>query len=217
MTRHTMATIGIALLAGSAAFAQSDDKRLETWLATCDANGDEALTLNEIRTLEPDFLSAAFAKYDRDRDGLLTQKDLDQLRAANSEAVQRVNTIREFLTYDMGDNGRVGLKEIQAKRPAATQAEFTEHDLDKDGFITHTDLVVAERMVDEETDENDDTKMLQEILAKIRAVDANRDRAITFEEATAQFPNLTREQFNALDRNGDETLSRADLSSRPKR
>jgi Ca2+-binding EF-hand superfamily protein len=47
-------------------------------------------------------------------------------------------------------------------------------------------------------------------LEKLREADTNGDKAVTFEEAQAAFPNITQERFNKLDKNSDGKLTKED-------
>ena len=48
------------------------------------------------------------------------------------------------------------------------------------------------------------------MMQRLKQADANGDGKLSFEEARAAFPKLTRERFNQMDRNQDGFLSRED-------
>lgn len=53
-----------------------------------------------------------------------------------------------------------------------------------------------------------------QVVHLLKQADADGDGQVTFEEASAKFPKVTREVFDKMDRNDDGVLTRADIPAR---
>ncbi|MCC6488727.1 MAG: hypothetical protein IT364_14610 [Candidatus Hydrogenedentes bacterium] len=95
---------------------------------------------------------------------------------------------------DADKNGEVTFEELKAVLPNLTEERFDKMDRDGDGVLTRKDLPKREHR----------------LLKLLKEADTNGDRQVTYEEAVAVLPNLTQEQFDKLDKNGDGVLSRDD-------
>jgi Ca2+-binding EF-hand superfamily protein len=95
---------------------------------------------------------------------------------------------------DANGDGSIDLGELQAVRPNTTVEQFNRADADHNGLLSRDELRAAGR------------GMRQHI-------DTNNDGAISFEELQAQRPNITPEQFAALDADHNGTLNREEARS----
>lgn len=96
---------------------------------------------------------------------------------------------------DANGDGAVDLAELQALRPNATIEQFNRADKDGNGLLSREELRAAGRALREPP------------------VDTNKDGSISFEELQAQRPNITREQFAAIDADNNGSLSREEMRS----
>jgi Ca2+-binding EF-hand superfamily protein len=96
---------------------------------------------------------------------------------------------------DANGDGSIDLAELQAVRPNATVEQFNAADKDGNGLLSREEIRGFAREL------------------RGPPVDANGDGAVSFEELQARRPNITQEQFTALDADGSGGLSRAELRS----
>lgn len=96
---------------------------------------------------------------------------------------------------DTNGDGSVDLTELQAVRPNATVEQFNRADKDGNGLLSREELRAAGRDM------------------RRPPADTNNDGGISFEELQAQRPNITREQFAAIDADNNGSLSREEIRS----
>ena len=173
--------------------------RLLRLLHEADANGDGAVTLDELRAIHPDFSEDAFARLDLNGDGVLSREDLPDAPPAGPHEL----LLRLLREADANGDGEVTFEELHAMAPEAAEAHFDRLDQNGDGVLSRADL---------DESPNDPVRRL---LYLIEQADANGDDVVTFDELTELFPELTPAQFESLDRNGDGMLSVEDLPEAP--
>ena len=106
--------------------------------------------------------------------------------------------------------------------------KIREADTDGDGQVTHEEFMAAVPEIAEQIfkhlDRNEDGVLNPDDhpeggrrgmrgphgVGSLREADANDDHQVSFEELTAVKPEITQEQFDEMDRNGDGVLSRDD-------
>ncbi|NIA13127.1 MAG: hypothetical protein GWP08_03525 [Nitrospiraceae bacterium] len=171
-----------------------------------DTNGDGKVTLEELKALAPNMTAERFAHIDANGDGALT---LEEVRAAGPRdrggvpgAPGRRGIAERLRKADANGDDKVSLEELQAVAPKMTADNFKRLDRDGDGFITKSDIPPGGHR---------GRPPMREIAKK---ADTDGNRQITFEELSAAVPEITRERFNEMDRNGDGVLSPADNPNR---
>lgn len=96
---------------------------------------------------------------------------------------------------DTNGDGAIDLPELQAVRPNATIEQFNAADTDHNGLLSREEMRAAARAM------------------RGPPIDTNNDGAISFEELQAQRPNVTPEQFAALDADQSGALTREEIRS----
>lgn len=169
-------------------------------LAQADANHDGAVTYAELKAVLPQITEAQFHALDRNHDHVLTREDFP----APPPEHPYVRLMRLLMEADANDDHMVTLAELQALIPTFTQYAFDYLDRNDDGVLTRDDLPKGPPPGPREM-----------LLHLLRAADADENGAVTFDELQALAPELTEEQFNRLDQNGDSVISRYDLPPFP--
>jgi len=168
-------------------------------LIAADTNGDGKITLEEAKAAFPNGTQEQFNKLDRNHDGVRSMADKPQ---ENGQAgTKRGALLQKLQAADTNNDGKVTLEEAKAAFPNGTQEQFNKLDRNHDGVLS---------MADKPQGNGQANTGRSEMLQRLRAADTNNDGTVTFEEAKAAFPKLTRERFSKLDRNGDGVLSMAD-------
>ncbi len=96
---------------------------------------------------------------------------------------------------DTNGDGSIDLPELQAVRPNTTIEQFNAADADRNGLLSRDEMRAAARA------------------KRGPPIDTNNDGAISFEELQSQRPNVTPEQFAALDADKSGALSREEVRS----
>jgi Ca2+-binding EF-hand superfamily protein len=168
------------------------------FLRTADADQNGAITYEEAKALVPALTQEQFDYLDNNGDGVLTRDDLPA--APPEDPVRRLlNLLRQL---DTNHDNAVSYEEILAWVPSFPQEAFDVLDVNGDGVLTLADLPEG-------------PKPYEELLALLRQADVNHDEQVTFEELQAVVPQISQEQFDHLDRNGDGVISREDFQSAP--
>jgi len=121
--------------------------------------------------------------------------------AGQNGAAGKGQRMQRLIAADTNGDGKITLEEAKAAFPNGTQEQFNKLDRNHDGVLS---------MADKPQGNGQANTGRSEMLQRLRAADTNNDGTVTFEEAKAAFPKLTRERFSKLDRNGDGVLSMAD-------
>lgn len=128
-------------------------------------------------------LWAQAPKLDANGDGSVS---LEEFQAA------QLGRVRErFAALDTNGDGSISLEEFQSRPLAASQRRFAGLDTDGDGELSAKELEAARHRG----------------RAPRTPIDTNGDGAWSFAELQAVRPDLTIEQFNRLDRNGDGLIT----------
>ena len=173
-------------------------ERLVQILREADADGDGQVTFDELKALVPNLTQEQFDKLDRNDDGVITPADKPELPL---DPIQRA--LRLLKEADADDNGEVTFDELKAVMPALTQELFNRLDKNDDGVITKDDL--PETPLDPR----------ERLVRLLKEADADNNGEVTFDELKAKLPNLTQEQFDKLDRNGDGVITKDDAPTDP--
>jgi Ca2+-binding EF-hand superfamily protein len=166
-------------------------------LREADTDHDGQVTLQEFLAARPELTADDFTRLDLNGDGILTRADAPDGQLDPVQAL--LGLLRET---DANGDGVVTFEEAAAFRPDLTQEQFASLDVNGDGVLSRDDLPPP-------------TDPMARLIALLPAADANHDNAVTFDELQALAPDLTQEQFNKLDRNGDGVIASDDLAPPP--
>jgi Ca2+-binding EF-hand superfamily protein len=106
------------------------------------------------------------------------------------------------MRLDTDGDGAVSLEELRTVRPETSDARFAELDADGDGKLTPQEMRAGREHMAARRRE-----MAEEL-------DTDGDGAWSLAELKARRPELTAEEFNRLDRNGDGVISADERPSR---
>lgn len=204
MFAGTLRCVLIGVVAGGAALAQVGEptaqkadarpNALRNLLDEADMNGDEKLTLEEIRSVRPRFPQTSFDRMDRNGDGMVTADE--RAPATGRRGGKMMDSLLRMADTD-GD-AKVTLKEAQTIRPAMNEDRFRRLDRDGDGFLSAKDQVVP-------------TRALGGVWpSKKPAAGAPKDAQLSYAEIVKAKPEFPKAVFDLLDVNGDGVLSALD-------
>ena len=100
---------------------------------------------------------------------------------------------------DANGDHEVTFQELSAKYPQATQGAFDRLDRNDDGVLSKADIP-----------QRGARNRLHRLYEQLRDADTNGDGSVTYEEASAAMPRMTRAIFDRLDRNDDGVISKED-------
>lgn len=166
-------------------------------LKQADANGDGKVTFEEFSAAQPSADRKTFDQLDKNKDGVISQEDRLVRRAEPP-------TLVSLQQADKDGDGKITLKEAQAVIPGMTQEKFAVFDRDKDGVVSKDELPKLPAL----------PSPPHPIFARFREADKDGNGKVTLEEAQAVVPDITKEKFSQLDKNGDGVLSPEDQPSR---
>jgi Ca2+-binding EF-hand superfamily protein len=161
-------------------------------LEHADADQNGQVTFEELLALLPDLTQEQFDRMDRNEDGVLTEDDAPE---PPLDPIARL--IRLLHDADANEDGQVTFEELQAVAPELTEERFNELDKNDDNVITGEDL----------PEHHGPDDYIRHLLEE---ADADENSEVTFEELQAVLPELTQEQFDRLDQNGDGVISEDD-------
>lgn len=180
-----------ALIAASTAYAQAPQAKkagLGEIFEQADTNGDKKVTFDELKAVRPGMTQEKFAKFDHNKDGVLTQEDA-RLAAGG---------VKQFLKEaDANGDRQVTFDELKAKRPGMTQERFAKIDRNKDGVLTLADLPEP----GQGQGQGPGPKGL------FADADTNKDGKVTPEEFKAARPSAPADRFTTLDKNKDGAIT----------
>jgi Ca2+-binding EF-hand superfamily protein len=186
MTTTKLAGLVAMLVTAGAASAQ----------LAADANGDGAVSLDEMQQAAADAAARRFTRLDKDGDGLVTTDEMRQARRP-----RRAGPGAGLL----GPDGSVSLEELRARRPNIDLERLKALDENQDGSLTRDELVAGRGRAPRE---------------RFARLDTNGDGALSLDELQAVRPELTVDAFNRLDQNGDGLITPDERSAhrgRPRR
>lgn len=184
LTRIGLA-VAIALASAGIAAQESPQERQPV-----DSNGDGSISIDELRAARPQVTEERFAAMDTNGDGQLSR---DEMRAAAPARRDGANR-RERPNLDTNGDGKISLAEMQASRPNATSERFNALDSDHDGFLSRDEIASQRQRFD--------------------ALDSDSSGGTSLDEIRSQRPNMTQEQFDRMDRNGDGQVDATELRRR---
>jgi len=198
------------LLSSTAVLAQSQS------FDALDSDGDDKLSFSDLRPAWPDLTQEAFDAADIDGDDFLDLTQFDALSASMGSAsstevaaVGRVSPVVEgpaFESLDSDGDGKLDFSSVSTL-PGATMEIFDAADMDDDDFLDPTQyeafkngLVNPDMPMDVAGSANPST------LPAFESIDSDGDDKIAFSDLTGVLPNITQDQFDAADMDGDDFL-----------
>lgn len=177
--------------------------RLAELLRKADANGDEKVSLEELQAAAPKMTADKFKHLDRDGNGFITKSDIPVggrgPRGPMRELARKADT---------DGNRQITFDELIAVAPEFKRERFDAMDRSGDGVLSPADHPGPGGLGQRPRGGRG------ELLKKLREADADADGKITYEEAKTAKPDLPKEVFDRIDRNGDGVISKED--ARPK-
>jgi hypothetical protein len=207
------------------------------FLNGADTNGDGNITLEELQAVKPEVDAERFARMDRNDDGVLNEADRpegrrgrrgpgpDGERGPNADGRRgpgpdgdrgpgRRGHGQFMEKADTDGDGGVSLEELQAIRPDATAELFAKRDTNGDGVLNRDDRPEMGREgrgpEGREGKRGPGAEGRRGGGERMKALDTNEDGGVSFEEMQAVRPDLTQEDFDARDKNGDGVINRED-------
>lgn len=113
----------IAVLISAPALAGNPDRPKDT-------NGDGKVDFAEVQAARPDWTKDQFDKADANRDGILSDAELNALPGEG----------HHYGAVDSDKDGNYSLDEVRATHPNLTQEEYARWDANKDGKVTKDEL-----------------------------------------------------------------------------
>jgi Ca2+-binding EF-hand superfamily protein len=184
---------------------KSDQKRISLTeiIQKADKDGDEKVTIEEMKASNMTISQEGFDRFDRNKDGFLTKDDVSSRKGETSEQYNRPHA-KLITDADVNKDGKTTFEELKAVLPKMTEERFKRLDKNGDGALSSADNSTEEIV---QPVNNPDAPHFRQ---KIVGADANHDGKVTYEEAKELFPNMTQEGFNKRDTNGDGVLTSDD-------
>lgn len=186
------------------------------FLKNADTDGDGNITLEELQAVKPEVDAERFARMDRNDDGVLNEADRpEDMRGrrgpgADGDRGPGRRGHGQFMEKaDTDGDGGVSLEELQAVRPEATAEMFAERDTNGDGVLNRDDRPEMSRE-GRRGKRGPGAEGRRGGGERMSALDTNEDGGVSFEEMQAARPDLTQEDFDARDKNGDGVINRED-------
>jgi Ca2+-binding EF-hand superfamily protein len=177
-------------------------------LRKADADKNKEVTREEFKAAFPNAPEGRFDALDRNKDGVLDQKDMPAAKASPG-AGQATELIKTITKADTNGDGKVTFEELQAVRPGITKEAYNKLDKNGDGVLSKEDRPEpGSGPAQAAPGQKKPNK--QDFQKKLKEADQNGDGKLSFEEAKTAFPNLTKEKFDKRDTNGDGFLSKED-------
>ncbi|HEO69704.1 MAG TPA: hypothetical protein ENN80_00455, partial [Candidatus Hydrogenedentes bacterium] len=168
---------------------------------------DGGVSYSEVCLLVPGLSVELFALADWDDDELVTPADVEAIAANLPEAVELALELA-----DTNEDGAISLEEAQAHIPILTQDLFAMVDMNGDGVLDVNDLSALDVVPPDPPDPPSPTVgVLQELIRMGLLLDANGDCIITYEEAEAELPGLSRKLFSLFNVTGDLLVTCGDI------
>lgn len=177
-------------------------------LKDMDADGNQKLTLEEIKAKRPGFPDEMFKSMDTNKDGVLSKDDHPMMAGPGSPR----EMLKElFAKADADKDGKLTYDEIKAVRPKFPEEIFKRMDTNKDGVLSKEDRPAGPP----ETAQAPAAEQPAQAAApkprlNLKEADTNGDGRVTLEEAQKAMPAMTPEKFKRMDRNADGAITKED-------
>lgn len=178
--------------------------------STADANEDLLLSSEEAEAAVSGLTVEQFAAIDANDDDFISEAETSTV--ATARAV-RLETQAElllvgFATGDTDEDGSLSREEAVAIVAELNFEDFQDHDLNRDGLLSETELTTTATTGD--ADLESAAELIEEFFYE---ADLNRDGFVSREEAVRGISTLTLRDFQELDGDGDGLLTRAEVST----
>jgi Ca2+-binding EF-hand superfamily protein len=175
-----------------------------------DTDSDGALSRAEVLALLPDFTYEDFVGLNLDRNEVLTETELNTVATAgDADLESAAELISEFFfDADVDGDGFVSREEAQRGISTLTLRDFQEMDTDGDGLLSESEVDAAAIVGDAELE-----TAAEALSDGFAGADSDDDGTLSRTEAETILPELTLEQFQSLDTDGDESLSEAEVTA----
>ena len=188
-------------------------------MMAADTNKDGGVSFEELKAVRPDATEEKFAERDTNGDGVLNKDDRpEDGRGPGGKHGKRGNGPEgrrgggeHMKAADTDGDGGVSFEELKAVRPDATDEMFAKRDTNGDGVLNKDDRPEDARGPGGEHGKRGHGPEGRRGGGEgMKAADTNEDGGVSFEELKAVRPDLTQEDFDARDTNGDGVLNRED-------
>ena len=198
MKRLMIATAASALAAGSALAA--------TDINAVDLDGNGYASVEEIKTVFPEFDVTFFADIDANGDNRVAPQEILELEA--QEILGRYDMVpveeQRLIVLDTDSSGFIDADEMAAVFSDFDAEDFAAIDTNDDNRVTYGEFYTLEA---------------QQIVARyydgtimdIADIDTNGDAFADFNEMVAAYPGLSQSDFNDIDGNDDNRISSQEL------
>ncbi|MCP4643238.1 MAG: hypothetical protein GY851_22515 [bacterium] len=179
-------------------------------LKQADANGDNQVSYEELASVAPNMTKQRFVHLDTNGDGVLSDADGPKPGPPSAgKSGPRNEMLDRIKEADTDEDGKVTFEEAVAAFPGLTQEGFNKFDINNDGILSAVDVPEGPPAGPPAGAPSGPPEQRGR-LAVLRKADTNGDTKVTFEELNALMPNVTRERFDAFDKDGDGVLTPGD-------
>ncbi len=133
-TAALLALVPVALVAAEQGEGKHGNHLLKRW----DSNGDKVITREEAQAAAAENVGERFDSMDANKDGTITQDELDQLREQRRTAMKE-RMEQRFKDADKNSDGALSKEEAQASMPRLVR-HYDSVDQDKNGLVTTEEL-----------------------------------------------------------------------------
>lgn len=209
-------------------FAFSWAQKAEDFIKTYDKNGDGKVSLKEY-----DGDRETFYRYDRDRDGVITDKELSKEGQANSDLIKTFDrnannvvernefpgTPEDFNRYDQNKDGVISLQEAQSVTAGGAlggpggsdKTPFDQADKDGDGFLSKKEIRLTKKEFKQFDTDKDNRIGREEFLEVTKARQEKQEATAAKNRGGKTRPQNANEFMARWDKNHDDVLVQDEL------
>lgn len=188
-------TLAATLLSASAVSAAG--------IETVDSNGDRFASFSEIAAVYPTMTRSDFRVLDTNDDRRVSAVEFS---ASGAQAVLNKHVTRATVagvgSLDLNGDGFASRAELSSAYPGFNSFDFDDLDENNDGRISRTEIYSPDAQAVISRYEAG-----SQILVSLDSVDTNRSGFAELAELQAEYPNLSRIDFQRFDANDDNRIS----------